>query len=118
MEELIILYGVTGASSLIYNTMFFYNLHRKAKKSVKRKYKFQKNLSFTAKKEMNLIFLSTALDGVINSLIPVKNVIYTLENIECHDIMAESFEEEYDLVAMESAEKTNNIKKLKYENKK
>ena len=118
MNELLMIYGVTASSSLIYNTMFFYNMHRHAKNKTKRKFKYIKNLSFNAKKEMNLIFLSVAFDGIVNSLIPVKNVFYTIENIEFQDELQESFTEEYDQVAQEDPGKAKKKKVYKYNNMK
>ena len=102
MEELIALYGVNVVSSILFNTVAYYRMHRYSKKNSTRVLKYKTKLNGEAKKEMRSYFLDNAVDAVKNSFIPVQNILYTLGTIDCFDELLDCSIEEYEEIARET----------------
>ena len=84
LSTLLGIYFSTSGASLIMNTYLYSKNHRKIKKESLRNLKYKDGLCFKAKRELKLIdfeYVYDFLDGLANSLIPVKNVFFTVENI-------------------------------------
>ncbi len=108
MKELLILYGANVVSSIIYNTGIYYKLHRDARKKTMRKLKYKGDISKATKIELRTInkdFREISWDGIKQSFIPLRNILYTMQNIDAYDDFKEEFETEYEEIVERANEK-------------
>ena len=94
------LYLSSAGSSVIMNVYIYSKNHKTAKKEALKKLKYKKGLSFKTKLHLSMItheHLYDMIDGILYSILPVGNVVFTLNNIafikEFDDISKEVYEE-------------------------
>lgn len=94
------LYFSTSGASIVMNMYLYHKNHIIAKKESYRKLKYKDGLYYKTKRqlrEINYEHFFDMMDGVVNSLIPFKNVYFTYENImfenEFDDLTSEVYDE-------------------------
>ena len=90
-------YASTVTTSLGVNLYNSEKSFQKAKKESRKKLKYRKGLSTETKVVLRSIYiehLNSSLDILLNSIVPIKNVLYTLIRIENKDKM-EAMDMEY-----------------------
>ena len=108
------IYLSTDVASIIMNTYLCQKTHIKVKKESYRKLKYKDNLSYQTKKHLRLITAEhffDMMDELYNSFIPVKNVMYTYENLTYENDFYDITKEVYDGIIEESNEIEDGIRK-------
>ena len=83
LKELIIIYGCTTISSLIFNELYFVRKTKKAYKKTRRKLKY-KDLSSNCSNALNrhdILFKQTLKISRFTSFLPILQIKYTCKNI-------------------------------------
>ncbi|MBO6195431.1 MAG: hypothetical protein J6O56_03690 [Bacilli bacterium] len=102
------LYLSTSGASLLMNAYINSKKHIEIKKDCLRELKYKKGLHFETKRqlrEMNYEYIFDSIDGIINSAISFKNVLFTCENI----LFSEEFDKLIKSVYSEIVERANQI---------
>ena len=108
------IYLSTDVASVIMNAYLCQKTHMKVKKESYRKLVYKDNLSFETKKhlrQINVEHFFDMMEELYNSLIPVKNVMYTYENLAYENDFYDITKEVYDEIVEESNEIEDDVRK-------
>ncbi len=109
------LYFSTTGASIVMNMYIYHKNHRNAKKDSYRKLKYKKGLHYKTKRELRTItyeHIYDIVDGIINSLIPFKNVYFTYENIMFENEFDDITTEVYDQIVMNANDIEDEYRKM------
>lgn len=115
MKDLIMIYGASVVTSIIYNSGIYYKVHKNARKKVMRRLRFEDDLTKHTKKElreMNKDLFIALLLGLKHSLLPGANVFISVNNYECSDVIGEAFEADYEFIVDRANEKEEFARKM------